>query len=280
MSGLERKVAAVALIVSGGILVPLGPARSAAQVPANDAFADAAVVTPEGGTFAGTLVGATNDGANTVGNPNQPDVWYDFTPGVAGVLRVNTCGTMSLSGLDTTLSVHSYDGTVGTTANQLQANDDFVSGSDPNAPGCSQDFQLDSALAVPLAGGERVLIRVSQFQPPARDFVFHALFEADFVDADGDGVADDADNCAMVPNPDQFDGDGDGYGSVCDADLNQDCIVNPLDLGIFRTVFFTADAAADFNGDGVVNPLDLGIFRTLFFTVPGPSGLTQACGGR
>jgi len=35
-------------------------------------------------------------------------------------------------------------------------------------------------------------------------------------DADGDGVADDADNCPETENPEQNDPDGDGIGSACD----------------------------------------------------------------
>ena len=35
-------------------------------------------------------------------------------------------------------------------------------------------------------------------------------------DADGDGKADDKDNCPFVSNRDQADGDGDGVGDVCD----------------------------------------------------------------
>lgn len=97
------------------------------------------------------------------------------------------------------------------------------------------------------------------------------------VDSDGDGVSDGQDNCSNVANADQADADGDGIGTACDADLNNDCIVNVSDLGLFRTVFFTADDEADFNGDGVVNAIDLGLFRTLFFQPPGPSGLADIC---
>lgn len=39
---------------------------------------------------------------------------------------------------------------------------------------------------------------------------------ADGNDADGDGIADAADNCPRVPNPDQSDTDGDGVGDACD----------------------------------------------------------------
>lgn len=35
-------------------------------------------------------------------------------------------------------------------------------------------------------------------------------------DTDGDGVYDSDDNCSETYNPDQYDGDGDGYGDVCD----------------------------------------------------------------
>jgi subtilisin-like proprotein convertase family protein len=94
---------------------------------------------------------------------------------------------------------------------------------------------------------------------------------SDAPDADGDGVADDADNCTLVANADQRDTNGDGFGNACDADLNNDGIINVVDLGLLRTVFFTNDADADFNGDGVVNVVDLGVLRATFFGPPGPS---------
>ena len=90
-------------------------------------------------------------------------------------------------------------------------------------------------------------------------------------DSDGDGVGDDVDNCLLVANADQRDTNGDGHGNICDTDLNNDCVSNPLDLGLFKLVFFSNDADADFNGDGVVNPIDLGIFKSRFFQAPGPS---------
>lgn len=90
-------------------------------------------------------------------------------------------------------------------------------------------------------------------------------------DTDGDGVADPFDNCLLVQNTDQRDTDGDNYGNICDADLNNDLIVNIVDLGLLRLEFFTDDPDADFDGDGTVNIVDLGIFRLLFGSPPGPS---------
>ncbi len=92
-------------------------------------------------------------------------------------------------------------------------------------------------------------------------------------DSDGDGVADNADNCTEVSNPDQRDTDGDLFGNACDADLDGDGVVNFVDLGLLRQLFFTTDPDADFNGDGTVNFIDLGVMRATFFGPPGPSGL-------
>lgn len=98
-------------------------------------------------------------------------------------------------------------------------------------------------------------------------------------DADGDGVADTADNCVETANTDQRDSDADGFGNVCDADLTGDCVVNAVDLGLFRAVFFTSDANADLDGNGVVNAIDLGILKVGFFLAPGPSGVPNGCDG-
>jgi hypothetical protein len=100
-------------------------------------------------------------------------------------------------------------------------------------------------------------------------------------DADGDGVPDTDDNCTLIPNgttiPDeggnsQLDSNGDGYGNACDADLNNDGVVNGLDVGPFVDQFGTSGPAADFNGDAVVNGLDVGPFVGMFGQAPGPSG--------
>jgi len=45
-------------------------------------------------------------------------------------------------------------------------------------------------------------------------------------DIDGDRVLDDEDNCQETFNPDQSDIDGDGYGDVCDLDIDGDGLNN------------------------------------------------------
>ena len=95
-------------------------------------------------------------------------------------------------------------------------------------------------------------------------------------DQDDDSIPDDVDNCTEVPNADQRDTDGDGFGNLCDPDLNGDGITDFLDLGLMKSVFFTDDPDADLNGDGSVDFLDLGMMKSLFFQPPGPSGLECA----
>lgn len=97
-------------------------------------------------------------------------------------------------------------------------------------------------------------------------------------DSDLDGVNDDLDNCTLVPNPGQTDTDGDGYGNRCDPDLNNNCRIDFADLGLMRSVFFTADPDADLDVSGSVNFSDLMIMRQFFFMEPGPGlGVCGAC---
>ena len=73
-------------------------------------------------------------------------------------------------------------------------------------------------------------------------------------DTDADGISDTADNCIEVANSDQRDTDADGYGNRCDADLDNNLVVNFGDLGLFKGVFFKKagdpgfDPDADFDG--------------------------------
>ena len=102
-------------------------------------------------------------------------------------------------------------------------------------------------------------------------------------DSDADGAADACDNCTLAPNGPliadaggniQWDTDGDGFGNLCDGDLdNSSGIVNFADLALFKAVFGLSDADADFDGNGFVNFADLAIFKSLFGKPRGPAGV-------
>jgi hypothetical protein len=91
-------------------------------------------------------------------------------------------------------------------------------------------------------------------------------------DTDSDGILDSLDNCIERSNPDQRDTDDDGYGNICDADLNNSGTVDFGDYSLFRSAFGnTTNPDADFDGDGAVNFGDYSIFRAAFGKAPGPS---------
>jgi PKD repeat protein len=91
------------------------------------------------------------------------------------------------------------------------------------------------------------------------------------VDSDGDGVRDYSypgsglkiDNCCLTPNPDQRDTNGDGYGNICDCDLDNNGVVGMSDFNIFRDDWlqhgFCLDS--DFDGNGYVGMADFSIFH-------------------
>ena len=91
------------------------------------------------------------------------------------------------------------------------------------------------------------------------------------IDSDGDGVDDAIDNCTLEVNADQLDTNGDGFGNICDADLNGDLQTNLSDFSAFRSAFGTAGPDADFDGNGSVNLSDFSLFRSMFGKAPGPS---------
>ncbi len=92
-------------------------------------------------------------------------------------------------------------------------------------------------------------------------------------DSDSDGLSDPADNCTLVANADQRDTNGDGYGNLCDPDLNNDGLVNFADVALWAPFFNTVtNGDEDLNGDGFANFGDFAIFPDFFLQPPGPSG--------
>ena len=108
------------------------------------------------------------------------------------------------------------------------------------------------------------------------NYVLHSGFHT-APDSDGDTFKDFLDNCIDVANADQRDTDGDGYGNLCDGDLNNDGSTNTLDLNLYKLAHRSTvgdanyNTDADFNGDGTINTLDLNIYKSLHRNPPGPS---------
>ena len=94
-----------------------------------------------------------------------------------------------------------------------------------------------------------------------------------FPDADLDTVPNSTDNCTNVINPNQRDTNKDGFGNMCDADLNNDKRTDLKDKEIMKKAFTVYNPDADLSGDGVVNSKDWDTLLRLYGKVPGPSGL-------
>jgi hypothetical protein len=96
-------------------------------------------------------------------------------------------------------------------------------------------------------------------------------------DFDLDGVADTLDNCLESANPAQDDTDGDDCGNLCDADYDQDGVVDMADFNVFRRCVSSPLELCK-HVEPVSIPLigiaDFNYFRSAFLGTPGPSGTT------
>jgi hypothetical protein len=181
--------------------------------------------------WVGSLYWATNDGSASVGNADQPDVWFRFTAPDDGALDVSTCGTNDLfgvdQGLDTVLSMHS--GAPGTTGNELEVNDDASGGQCGAADGASV---RDSFISRYLYMGDTVYVRVSRYNSSTNgmyklNWSFLTTLMGD-LNSDGDADGQDLQELGAV------------FGTACpgcEADLNNDGMVNTADLELFARGF-------------------------------------------
>lgn len=159
---------------------------------------------------------------------------------------------------------------------------DVSNASSPVAVWTSQgtlDNTENAWLVVPANG--RYALRVTRASGAAFSYDYALAWQL-LPDADGDGAHDGQDNCVQSANgpiiPDaggksQLDSDADGYGNLCDGDMDQrGGLVNAADLAVFRSTFGTASPNSDMDGSGgLVNAADLALFRARFGRLPGPS---------
>lgn len=93
-------------------------------------------------------------------------------------------------------------------------------------------------------------------------------------DSDSDGVSDTTDNCTLIANVSQLDTNGDGIGNRCDADFNNNGIVDSQDGALLKAAFGSAAFPdRDLNGNGIVDSNDGARLKAKFGRPPGPSGL-------
>ncbi|RYY73564.1 MAG: DUF11 domain-containing protein [Gammaproteobacteria bacterium] len=98
-------------------------------------------------------------------------------------------------------------------------------------------------------------------------------------DTDKDGVYDDKDNCIKVSNQNQCDSDHDGYGNVCDADFNNNGVVNEKDISLITKNLFKKSNPPQYSpydmncSGGRVDFEDYLMALSRYGTQPGPSGL-------
>lgn len=113
-----------------------------------------------------------------------------------------------------------------------------------------------------------------------------SAFAGSAPDVDSDGVPDAYDNCKSTANGpllpvgagcEQEDGNLDGYGNACDADISNNGIVDLPDLSaVLTNLGSTSAAAVDLSCNGIVDLPDLSSVLTKLGQVPGPTDLTCA----
>ncbi|MEL7447810.1 MAG: SBBP repeat-containing protein [Pseudomonadota bacterium] len=272
---------------NGGGVVLFDLLHSDAPVPATATFdgppTNAITINPYLGVLAASddayRYFRLNDDGNLVLDSEQPAVNAPRAVSIAErnvVFSGTTAGTeTALLGDDDLYLIRlSDDGADADFATYLGGggNEDTPYGVAVAGPGRIVATASSSSRSFPVTGAA-----IQGSQGGQRDAVLYQL-EIPSSDGDGDGVADEADNCTQVSNPDQCDTNGDGFGNLCDPDLDNDNAVNFADLGLLKQVFFTEPSSAnwnpdaDMNGDDVINFADLGIMRSFFFGPPGPSG--------
>jgi hypothetical protein len=108
------------------------------------------------------------------------------------------------------------------------------------------------------------LLTVTAKDVNSAGFDFRTGFGRISLDADGDGVNHDTDNCPLNANSDQLDTDGDGLGNACDPDDDNDGLTDAFELTIG-----TNPLLADTDGDGLSDYVEVGYDGNYASYVPG-----------
>ncbi len=170
------------------------------------------------GTYSGTTVGATTDGAASCISTQRPDVWYGFVAPAGGLLAVNTCTSTT----DTVVSLHTACG-----AAAVACNDDANTGQGP----CGSASNTTSYVTRTMNAGERVLIRVAMWGATPAAFNLNIAFTP--VAPPANDLCAGAIPAVIGANP--FDTSNAGT----DGPLETTCTLGTAHNGIDKDVWFT-----------------------------------------
>ena len=103
---------------------------------------------------------------------------------------------------------------------------------------CGRDLSYDLTLPDDASVYVAVTAYDAEFES---DYSNEKLLARTVPDFDGDGVGDTLDNCSKRANPAQNDTDLDDCGNLCDADYDNNGIVDSAGLGFFTQCFGTTN---------------------------------------